>query len=91
MVVVLVMACGGGDAGGGRDIHYLNNGLVLLGDHEAGGEGRAEHVDKEVVGEHVQLLHLLALHVHVPRHAEPAGTSTTHLISSQQHHVQYIQ
>ena len=41
----------------------LNELLVLLGHHQTGGVGGAEHVDHQLVAEHVQLLHLLALHV----------------------------
>ena len=44
-----------------------------LGHEETGRVGGAEHVDEEIIGEHVQLLHLLALHVGVPGGPEQVG------------------
>ena len=44
-----------------------------LGHQETGGVGGAQHVDEQIVGQHVQLLHLLALHVGVPRSSEQVG------------------
>ena len=41
--------------------HYNN---YHLWDEEAGGVGWPEHVDEQVVGQHVQLLHLLTLQTH---------------------------
>lgn len=37
--------------------------LVLLGDQDSGGAGRLEGVDEDLVGNHVKLLLVLALHV----------------------------
>lgn len=42
---------------------YDDGFLVLLGYQHAGGEGRLDHVDDEVVGQDVQLLHLVPGHV----------------------------
>ena len=39
----------------------LNDGFVLLRDQEAARVGRAQHVDEQLVGQDVKLLHLLAL------------------------------
>lgn len=37
--------------------------LVLLGHQHAGGERRLDHVDDQVVGQNIQLLHLVARHI----------------------------
>ena len=43
----------------------FDDGFVFLGDHEAARVGRAQHVDEQLVGKHVQLLHLLTLQVNL--------------------------
>lgn len=48
--------------------------LVLLGHHAAGAVGGLQHVDDQVVGQHVQLLHVVAGHIDRARHALPAHT-----------------
>lgn len=39
--------------------------FVLFGHQNAGGEGRLEHVDDQVIGQDVQLLHLVTRHIDV--------------------------
>lgn len=41
--------------------------LVLLRNHAAGAVGGLQHVDDQVVGQHVQLLHIVPCHVHGAR------------------------
>ena len=48
----------------------LDDALVLLGDHQARGVRGREHVDEELVGQHVQLLDILSLDVGVAGGAE---------------------
>lgn len=45
--------------------------LVLLCDQDAGAVGGLQHVDHQVVGQHVQLLHLVTRHVHAASYAKP--------------------
>lgn len=52
----------------GRD----DEALVLLGDHAAGAVGGLQHVEQQLVGQHVQLLHVVARHVHAARQTLPA-------------------
>lgn len=49
--------------------------LVLLGHHAAGAVGGLQHVDDQVVGQHVQLLHFIARHIHRARNTLPAWTN----------------
>lgn len=46
--------------------------LVLLRHQHAGGEGGFDHVDDQVVGQDVQLLHLVARHVGAAGNAVPS-------------------
>lgn len=55
---------------------HFDESFVLLGHEQAGGVGRLEHVDEQIVGEHVQLFHLLPLHIGGARYAEPGGSTT---------------
>lgn len=48
---------------------HLDDVLVFLGDKQAGGVGGPQQVDEQVVGQHIQLLHVLPLHVGVASHA----------------------
>lgn len=41
--------------------------LVLFGNQAAGAVGGLQHVDDQVVGQHVQLLHIVPGHVHRAR------------------------
>lgn len=63
--------------------------LVLLGHHAAGAVGGLQHVDDQVVGQHVQLLHVVPGHIDRARHALPAHTgqsvdsvSHTHMLAN---------
>lgn len=47
--------------------------FVLFGDEKTGGEGGLHHIDEQVVGEDIQFLHLLTLHVCVTRETEPVA------------------
>lgn len=49
--------------------------LVLLGHHAAGAVGGLQHVDDQVIGQHIQLLHIVSCHVHRARQALPVWTN----------------
>lgn len=42
---------------------HLNDGFIFLRDEKARRVGRLEHVDEQIIRQHVQLLHLLSLDV----------------------------
>lgn len=62
--------------------------LVLLGHHAAGAVGGLQHVDDQVVGQDVQLLHVVPRHVHWARQALPEWTdqSAASVITRSQTH-----
>lgn len=70
--------------------------LVLLRHHAAGAVGGPQHVDDQVVRQHVQLLHVVPRHVHSARQTLPARTNqqphvshahTGHLTESKPAHI----
>ena len=50
----------------------FDDGFVFLGHHQTGRVRGPQHVDKQVVREHVELLHLVARDVHHPSDSVPA-------------------
>merc|ERR1719327_2556513 len=58
---------------------HLNFVLVFFRDEKTGRVGRAKHVDEEVIGEHIKLLHFFTLYVGVSGSAKELGdTSPPH-------------
>jgi hypothetical protein len=52
----------------GINFNYV---LVFLGDHECSGVGRPQHVHKEIICEHIKLLHFITSDVCVACDAIP--------------------
>lgn len=59
--------------------------LVLLRHHAAGAVGGLQHVDHQVVGQHIQLLHVVPRHVHWARQAMPAWSSQSAALVPHKH------
>lgn len=49
--------------------------FVLLGHHAAGAVGGLQHVDDQVVGQHIQFLHIVSCHIHRACQALPVWTN----------------
>lgn len=65
---------------------YDDGSVVLLRHQHAGGEGRLDHVDDQVVGQNVQLLHLITRHVSA---ASNAVTEETRMEAKQMRLLQF--